>query len=104
MLQAESYVKVPLGTVGTDLNRLGGKEMQILGKTSLLALAAAAVPGIFALFGSHAFAADVCPTEKRKVCIEETLGGHTFQHPAYTNECLAAKFGAKILNDGDCKH
>jgi hypothetical protein len=82
-----------------------GKEMHILGKMSLLAaLAVATATVIFAPFGGHAFAADVCPTEKRKVCIEETLGGHTFQHPAYTNECLAAKFGAKVINDGDCKH
>jgi hypothetical protein len=77
--------------------------MRIPGKTSLLAVSAAvAATVIFAPFGGCAFAADPCPTEKRKVCIEETLYGHTFKHPAYTNECLATKFGAKILYDGDC--
>ena len=48
--------------------------------------------------------AEGCPKERRKVCIEETLGGHTLKHSAFTNECLAAKFGGKILNEGDCSH
>jgi hypothetical protein len=94
-----------MGAVGAAPNRLGSKEMRIPGKTSLLAvLAAVAATVIFTPFGGRAFAADPCPTEKRKVCIVETLGGHTIKHPAYTNECLAAKFGAKVLNEGDCPH
>jgi hypothetical protein len=79
--------------------------MRKLGKTSLRAvLAAITATVIFAPFVGRAFASDACPTEKRKVCIVETLGGHTIKHLAYTNECLAAKFGAKVLNDGDCAH
>jgi hypothetical protein len=58
----------------------------------------------FAPIGGRAMAADDCPKEKRKVCIQETVAGHTFKHPAYTNECLAAKFGGKVMNDGDCPH
>ena len=79
--------------------------MRIFRKTSLLAVSAAvAATVICTAIGGRAFAADPCPTEKRKVCIVETLGGHTIKHLAYTNECLAAKFGAKVLNDGDCPH
>jgi len=58
----------------------------------------------FAVGEERATAPQDCPKEKKKVCIEETVAGHTVKHPAYTNECLAAKFGAKVLNDGDCPH
>ena len=78
--------------------------MRILRMTSLLALLAAiAATMIAAPFGGRAWAED-CPKEKKNVCIQETKAGHTFKHPAYTNECLAAKFGGKILNEGDCPH
>lgn len=73
--------------------------MRIVRMTLLSLLAASATAAISA----RAFAED-CPKETRKVCVEETIAGHTFKHPATTNECLAAKFGGKILNDGDCPH
>ena len=79
--------------------------MQILVKTSLLAvLAAIAATVLCAPLGGRAFAADDCPTVKRKVCVQETIAGHSFKHEATTNECLIAKWttDAKILNDGDC--
>jgi hypothetical protein len=69
---------------------------------SLLLLVTATV--ICTFIGGRAFAAEDCPKERRKVCIQETVDGHTFKHPAYTNECLAARFGGKILNEGDCPH
>jgi hypothetical protein len=68
----------------------------------LLALSAAIAASV-TIVPIRAIAAD-CPTEKRKVCIQETIAGHTFKHEATTNECLMAKWSsdAKILNDGDC--
>jgi hypothetical protein len=44
------------------------------------------------------------PNRKRKLCIQETVAGHTFKHDATTNECLMAKWSsdAKILNEGAC--
>ena len=76
-------------------------DMRILAVKSLLLLVTATVTCSIC---GRAFAAEDCPKEKRKVCIEETVAGHTFKHPALTNECLAAKFGGKILNEGDCPH
>lgn len=79
--------------------------MRISGLTSLLALSTAVVAATISVsIVSRAFAADDCPTEKRKVCVEETIAGHTFKHPAMTNECLAKKFGGTIVNEGDCPH
>ena len=78
--------------------------MRTSGLTPRLVLAALVATVVCGPTGSHVFAAEDCPKEKRRVCIEETLGGHTFKHPAYTNECLAAKFGGKIVNEGDCAH
>jgi hypothetical protein len=76
--------------------------MRILARTSLLVLSAA-ITATTTIIPIRAIAAD-CPTEKRKVCIQETIAGHTFKHEATTNECLMAKWSsdAKILNDGDC--
>jgi hypothetical protein len=76
--------------------------MRILGRTSLLALSAAIAASV-TIVPIRAIAAD-CPTEKRKLCIQETVAGHTFKHEATTNECLMAKWSsdAKILNEGDC--
>jgi hypothetical protein len=79
----------------------GENDMLILAVKSLLLLVTATV---ICSIGGRAFAAEDCPKEKRKVCIQETVAGHTFKHPALTNECLAAKFGGKILNEGDCPH
>jgi hypothetical protein len=77
--------------------------MRIVRTSAVLVLVAMAATVISAAAG-RALAENDCPKEKRKVCIQETLGGHTIKHPAYTNECLAAKFGGKVLNDGDCPH
>jgi hypothetical protein len=70
--------------------------------SSLLTLVT--VTAISVSIAGRVFAAEDCQKERRKVCIQETLGGHTFKHPAYTNECLAARFGGKISNEGDCPH
>jgi hypothetical protein len=70
--------------------------------SSLLVLVT--VSAISVSLDGPAFAAQDCPKEKRTVCVEETIVGHTFKHPALTNECLAAKFGGKIRNEGDCPH
>ena len=40
-----------------------------------------------------AFAAQHCPKEKRTVCVEETIVGHTFKHPA-----LVRYFNRRSLN------
>jgi hypothetical protein len=71
--------------------------------TPLFALCAAIVALVIVVPFGRAFADD-CPTEKRKVCVQETIAGHTFTHEANTNECLVAKWSssAKILHDGDC--
>jgi hypothetical protein len=71
--------------------------------TPLSVLCAAIVALVIAVPFGGAFADD-CPTAKRKVCVQETIAGHTFTHEATTNECLIAKWSssAKILNDGDC--
>lgn len=70
--------------------------------TALFALSVAIAATVTAV-PTRAFAAD-CPSEKRKVCVQETIAGHTFKHEATTNECLIAKWSsdAKILNDGNC--
>jgi hypothetical protein len=79
-----------------------GEIMRILGMTSLLALSAA-ITATVTMVPIRSIAAD-CPTEKRQVCIQETIAGHTLKHEATTKECLIAKWGsdAKILNEGDC--
>jgi hypothetical protein len=76
--------------------------MRILGRTILLALSAV-ITATVTIVPIRAIAAD-CPTEKRKLCIQETVAGHTFKHDATTNECLMAKWSsdAKILNEGAC--
>ena len=77
--------------------------MRIRGVTSLLVLSAAMAATVSTMPGRAL--ADDCPVDKRKVCVQETIAGHTFTHEARTNECLVAKWTskAKILNDGDCK-
>ncbi|HEY1983143.1 MAG TPA: hypothetical protein VGH13_23930 [Xanthobacteraceae bacterium] len=76
--------------------------MHILGRGLLLALSAV-ITATVTIAPIRAIAAD-CPTEKRKLCIQETVAGHTFKHEATTNECLMAKWSsdAKILNEGGC--
>ncbi len=77
--------------------------MRIFSGVTALFVLSAAVAATATVVPTRVFAAD-CPTEKRKVCVQETIAGHTFKHEATTNECLIAKWSsdAKILNDGDC--
>ena len=76
--------------------------MHILGRGLLLVLSAVITTTV-TVVPIRAIAAD-CPTEKRKLCIQETVAGHTFKHEATTNECLMTKWSsdAKIINEGGC--
>ncbi|HML07346.1 MAG TPA: hypothetical protein VK430_04360 [Xanthobacteraceae bacterium] len=74
--------------------------MRILRTTSSLVLLAGIAGAIIAAPAAAMAAEKMCPWALTLNCVAEKNG---FQHPAWTNKCLAERQGIRILYPGACK-
>jgi hypothetical protein len=73
------------------------RRVLVVAVSAGLVAAAAANPAAAKMYKMHK---KMCSNAMMQACIMEKSG---MKHPAWTSQCLAEKWGVKVVNPGPCK-